>query len=100
MTKTEYLLTCLIEECTEVQQAATKCLRFGLNNYHPDHPEATNVEDLERELIHIYAVRFMLGYEGIISGDPIMTEQITPKVEKVLRFMEVSRSEGRLDPEA
>lgn len=36
MTKTEYLLVVLSEECSEIQQAVTKALRFGLSDIHPN----------------------------------------------------------------
>ena len=36
MNKQEYLLTCLSEECAEIQQAVSKALRFGLDNYNPN----------------------------------------------------------------
>jgi len=42
----EYLLTCLMEECAEVQKAATKALRFGLDDRGPDEP-FTLVSDAE-----------------------------------------------------
>jgi hypothetical protein len=34
------VLTVLVEECAEVIQAATKLLRFGIENYPPDGPLA------------------------------------------------------------
>lgn len=30
MNKAEHLLTCLAEECAEIQQAVSKALRFGV----------------------------------------------------------------------
>lgn len=43
------LLTILIEECAEVQQRATKALRFGLDEIQPGQP-FTNAERLAREI--------------------------------------------------
>jgi len=43
------LLTILIEECAEVQQRATKMLRFGVNEAQPGQPY-TNAERLSVEV--------------------------------------------------
>lgn len=39
MTKIENLLVTLSEECAEVQQAVSKVLRFGKNNYNSATPQ-------------------------------------------------------------
>jgi serine/threonine protein phosphatase PrpC len=39
----------LMEECAEVQKAAAKILRFGLNGYHPDDASFSNIEMLNEE---------------------------------------------------
>lgn len=44
MNKQEYLLQCLAEEASEVVQAVSKCLRFGLNNEWPGY-EGTRFTD-------------------------------------------------------
>jgi hypothetical protein len=45
----------VIEECAEVQQAATKALRFGLNNWHPSDPlKRTNASALRCEIVDLY----------------------------------------------
>ena len=35
MTKIENLLVVTAEECAEIQQAISKAMRFGMDNYHP-----------------------------------------------------------------
>lgn len=47
MTRDE-LLVLLIEECGEVIQAATKCLRFGWDRYEPDY--GINSDVLSKEI--------------------------------------------------
>lgn len=51
----EELLVLLIEECAEVQKAATKCLRFGFRaNHIPEY--GVNSEVLAREMGELHAV--------------------------------------------
>lgn len=58
-------LALLIEECAEVQQAATKVLRHGFHSVNPHSTEAlppTNTDSLERELGHLrFAIDLLLG---------------------------------------
>ena len=96
MKKVEYLLTCLAEECAEVQQIISKAQRFGLDNHHPKRTE-TNLEELKKELAHIDAVRHLLEYDAHVPvvGNAIMT--MTDKIESVRRYMDVSRDCGILE---
>lgn len=50
------LLTRLIEECSEVIQAATKIKRFGENNHHPERPERKNIHELFDEISDVFKV--------------------------------------------
>lgn len=67
------LLILLIEECSEVTQAATKCLRFG---YDVDHGTGygNNRESLAKEMGELTAVRDELNldygdcHEAFMSG--------------------------------
>jgi len=44
-------LVLLIEECAEVQQAASKILRHGYDSFHPSKPKGrNNKKELEKEL--------------------------------------------------
>lgn len=56
------LLTLLIEECSEVAKAATKCLRFG---YDVDHGTGygNNAQALAKEMGELTAVRDALDLE-------------------------------------
>ena len=55
----EHLLTVLCEECAEVQQAASKALRFGIKDSRPG-TDSTNAQDIEKEFIEAMAVRDIL----------------------------------------
>lgn len=94
MNRTEYLLTCLIEECSEIQQAAAKALRFGPNVGFPG-GTTTNAQDIAKECVDVMAVIEMLETDRIIKN--IRTERsINNKKEKVFRYMEHSRKLGTL----
>lgn len=66
MTRDENLIL-LIEECGEVIQAATKCLRFGFNRNWPDY--GVNHEVLAAELGDLLGVSDALGLnQEIVEG--------------------------------
>lgn len=85
MNKTEHLLTCLIEECAEIQKSATKALRFGLDDHGPDGPPI-NSESIAHEITDLLAVIEMLESEEII---PILRtpQAIQAKKDKVIKYM-------------
>lgn len=62
----EHLLTVLSEECSEVQQAVSKALRFGAKDSRPG-TNTTNAKDIEKEFIEAMAVRDMLRELGVIT---------------------------------
>jgi NTP pyrophosphatase (non-canonical NTP hydrolase) len=55
MNKTEEIMFILQEECAEVTQAISKCLRFGIDNYKPGKPK-TNREHLAEEIGDLIAM--------------------------------------------
>lgn len=55
MNTREYLLTCLSEECAEIQHAVSKCLRFGDDCCNPS-KNIANKENLRKEIIDLLAV--------------------------------------------
>ena len=65
LNKTEHLLTCLMEECAEIQKAAAKALRFGLDDHAPN-SDSNNSEDISTEIIDLLAIIEMLKEENII----------------------------------
>lgn len=59
MNRTEILLTCLMEECSEVAQRASKALRFGLEEVQAGQ-DRNNAERIVEELRDLVAVAFLL----------------------------------------
>ena len=94
----EHLLTCVLEECSEVQKAVTKALRFGLEDGYPG-SSLTNRCDLERELSDLLAVVDMCIEAGLISYDKVFDRSNwVNKQRKVRHYMEYAKDIGRLVP--
>lgn len=77
------LLVILIEECGEVIQAATKCLRFGWDRYQPGY--GINCEILAKEVGDLLG---MVEAEGLFQGSQRVTIDAhrETKMARVLRF--------------
>lgn len=86
MNRTEHLLVCLAEECSEVQHAVAKALRFGLGDGYPG-AASTNAQDIAREFIDVLAVMEMLEESGAIERllDP---QAIDRKKDRVNEYIE------------
>ena len=98
MNKIEYLLDCLMEECAEIQKAASKTKRFGMDDFHPRDPKETpNWKLLEHEMYDLYAIVLMLQSEAVIGGIDLQSPKIGAKIDKVERYMEYSRERGTLE---
>lgn len=95
MNKTEHLLTCLIEECGEVIHAATKALRFGLDDINPE-TKHTNAEDITAELIDVGTIQQMLRHEYLIPDLANAFQKQSAKREKVLKFMKYAETKGTI----
>jgi hypothetical protein len=95
MNKTEHLLTCLIEECAEVQKEAAKALRFGLSDHAPDTPDKANADAIAAECVDLAAIIEMLEEEDIIPA--LKTpEGMRRKKEKVIKYMKYAANRGSL----
>lgn len=91
----EYLLICLAEECAEVQQRATKALRFGDDECQPGQ-DFDNVDRLSFELCDLVAVVELLQEQGMpLELDD--REAIEAKKLKVAEFMKLSIKLGILE---
>lgn len=97
LTKEQYLLNCLSEECAEVIQRVTKALRFGLLEVQ-DGQELTNAQRLVYEYNDLLGVVEILTELGTVPIDGIGDRgQIDAKKDKLLKFMEHSRNAGILE---
>lgn len=74
------ILTILIEEAAEVQQRATKALRFGLDEVQPGQP-LTNAERLAQEVGDLDAVIAMAGNEGLIRDTDVVGASIAKRAK-------------------
>lgn len=88
MNETEYLLTVVAEESSEVGQRACKAIRFGLSEIQPGQQE-DNKRRLEREVADLMGTARILGLE-------IREEDIIAKIEKLKKYMDYSRQLGTL----
>ena len=98
----QYLLICLAEECGEVDQRATKALRFGLDECQPGQ-NLTNRERLLDELDDLLLIREMLiEHQAFgISTNTMMyapdTDRRAEKRRKIHKYMRLSYELGILD---
>ena len=95
MNKIEHLLTCLLEECSEIQKATAKALRFGLDDHAPD-SDSTNAEDIAAEIIDLISVIELLKEEKIILNSQDPQQLIEKKKEKINFYMEYAKKRGTL----
>ena len=96
MTREEHLLTILIEECAEVQQRATKALRFSMTDPNGTEPgqELTNETRLYYEINDLLAVITLLGEERQKQYSNFSLQQ--EKMEKVEKYLKLSQKLGKL----
>lgn len=96
MTKDEQLLVIAMEECAEIQQAISKALRFGMDNYHPSSPEITNGKAIWTEISQFNAVIQILIDNGILPTITTkeMDEMMEEKTRKVNKYIKLSQKLG------
>jgi len=88
------MLTCLAEECAEVQQAVAKALRFGLDDGYPG-AASTNAQDIAREFHDVLAIVEMLEEAGALER-PTDTHAIERKKARVSEYMDYAERRGSL----
>lgn len=102
MTRNDHLLVILSEEAHEISmaagrvgQAASKALRFGLQDGYPG-TERTNCADLVGEVNDLIAMCEMLMESGVELPGLLDRKAIDAKKAKVERFLAHSTNLGRL----
>ncbi|WP_298091595.1 hypothetical protein [uncultured Sphingomonas sp.] len=95
MNREEHLLTCLAEECAEVSQRVSKALRFGLAEVQPGQP-LSNADRILEELRDLFAVANILASEGVIGWCLPDRMEVHAKLDKIEKFMAISRDQGVL----
>ncbi len=104
MTEQEHLLVCLMEECSEVQKACAKALRFGLDDtYRADHEmnlpkwDLTPRQEIRHELNDLSGVVALLRHHGVLSNLTVEDgSEETAKIKKVEKLMDYAREQGTL----
>jgi NTP pyrophosphatase (non-canonical NTP hydrolase) len=88
----QHLFLLLMEECGEVAQAASKCVRFT-----PEHAPAempTNFENLVVEFNDLIAIIELLQEEGLHLER--IDHLVNEKKERLRKFMQISKDMGTL----
>ncbi len=87
MNAQEYMLVALIEECNEIAQAASKCLRFGLKDHGP-FSELNNLELLQLEVNDFYAIKDILEdqHNIMLFRDPKLIEKKKIRFEDFKKY--------------
>lgn len=92
MKKQEEIMLILQEECAEVTQAISKCLRFGVDNFKPGKPK-TNREHLAEELGDLQAM-----IDLCIKFDIVGSEQVSiaadNKIAKLKQWSTIYETEN------
>lgn len=100
MNNVENIALTTIEECAEVSQALSKCLRFGFNSYNPMEPKFNNIQEVLNEYYQLEAMMELLltetGLQDIYSIDTIIQIKDN-KIKKFKNYQEVSKNLGYLE---
>lgn len=93
MTREQYLLALLAEECAEVAQRATKAIRFGLEIPEGTQPGyASNKERLLEEFNDLLVI-----VEMLFGKEYVNESQQLAKKAKIEKYTELSKQIGKLN---
>lgn len=95
MNTNEHLLTCLSEECAEIQYQISKALRFGFDDIPPGEMK-TNAELIKFEFIDLMAVYGMCVEAGLLEDIDGCGEQLIEKTQKVRKWLQYAKQRGTL----
>jgi len=84
------ILTILIEEAAEIQQRATKLLRFGRDEIQPGQP-LTNMQRMSGEIGDFMAVLRLAEKAGLIDQSGVEAQR-QRKHEKLRKYMQTEPS--------
>lgn len=84
-----------MEECSELQHACAKALRFGLVDGYPG-TDRTNKLDIERELADLAGTLQVLDKEGVIKIEVSKTD-VANKVARIRKYAQISKALGVLE---
>lgn len=85
MTREEYLLLMVMEECDELSQRASKALRFGIAQVQPGQT-FDNRDRMISEFADLVAAMDMVG----ISLKEVTAQAVVNKIDKVERYLAFS----------
>lgn len=96
MMKNENIAITAMEECSEVAQAISKVLRFGVNEYLSKEDKSTHGENVLYEFYQLQAVIEYLQHVGFL---PKFNEQEikmikTHKITKMEKYQQISIDRG------
>ena len=91
LTRTEYLLTKLAEECAEVAHCCSKAIIFGLEETQ-EGQDLNNAERLKNEYADLMGTYDMLVYEKKLVQPT--WEETGKKSLKIEQYMKLSRERG------
>ena len=94
MNRLNELLTILQEECAEVSQCASKCIRFGVD---ATYEGKTNRERLEHELGDLLAMVKLIDEESPLNADA-MIAHAEAKLIKVEGYMNNPKNKPKKAP--
>ena len=91
MNRQEHLLTVLMEECAEIQQAVAKSLRFGLEDRKSISTQM-NIEDITSELNDLYGIVELINESGVLLVRD--ENKVKAKKKKVEYFINYAKERG------
>lgn len=97
LTREQYLLTLIQEECAEVAHRASKCLRFGIDEAREGHKP--NIKLLAEEFLDLLTVVSIFDVETNYKFNSQFTEDEAidyenAKIDKVEEYFKYSRELG------
>lgn len=104
MNKLEHLLVTFSEECSEIAQATSKALRFGIDEpeenirRYTNEDKGNNRERISREVSDMKAIMELLEEAGVpeIMAGLTNRERIERKKTKVRYFLKYAKGQGTL----